>query len=332
MKLQDDEARRQIREHTARTLFVEAGAGSGKTTSLVGRIATLVLEDGVPLARVAAVTFTEKAGAELRDRLRAEFERVGREAALETHRTLANRALEDLDGAAIGTLHSFAQRILAEHPIEAGIPPLVEVLDEVGSSVAFTERWSAMLADLLDDDAMAQPLLLALALGVKLPQLRTLAQLLGSDWDLIEDRVLAADPMPFAMEDLAAFADEARIVAAYADDCSDPDDKLLVHFRTLAAVLDRFDAAPNDQGRLAEIRAISEVSYAHGRAPVWRDKPAAVAAGRSLAESAETLLARVAAACLRHLTRWIGQRVLAAADERRAEGRLEFHDLLVLAR
>ena len=77
MNLKDDDARRIIREDTHRTLFVEAGAGSGKTTCLVDRITRLVLTDGVPMRSIAAVTFTEKAGAELRDRLRAQLEAAG---------------------------------------------------------------------------------------------------------------------------------------------------------------------------------------------------------------------------------------------------------------
>ena len=150
--LRDDEQRQVIREDTERTLFVEAGAGSGKTKSLIDRVATLVLERGVPLRQIAAVTFTEKAGAELRDRLREAFEAARRHSpAGEPLRALADDALDDLDSAAIGTLHSFAQRILTRHPIEAGLPPLVEVLDEVGSGIAFDERWARMRTELLDD-------------------------------------------------------------------------------------------------------------------------------------------------------------------------------------
>ena len=48
------------------TLFIEAGAGSGKTKALVDRIVALVVERDVPMREIAAVTFTEKAAAELR--------------------------------------------------------------------------------------------------------------------------------------------------------------------------------------------------------------------------------------------------------------------------
>ena len=115
--LTDLAARDRIETDTTATLFVEAGAGSGKTKSLVDRVRTLVLRDGVPMAQIAAVTFTEKAGAELRDRLRAEFEGVWR-ARTHDFPDRAEKALEELDSAAIGTLHAFAQRILSLHPIE----------------------------------------------------------------------------------------------------------------------------------------------------------------------------------------------------------------------
>ena len=113
----------RIAERTDQTLFVTAGAGSGKTSSLVSRVTQLVLEDGVPMEHISTVTFTIKAGAELRDRLRARFEKVINDSGNPDVVRRAEVALEQLDLSAIGTLHSFAQRILTAHPIEAGIPP-----------------------------------------------------------------------------------------------------------------------------------------------------------------------------------------------------------------
>src|SRR5215211_4975547 len=95
-QLLDGSARERIRSDTDATLFVEAGAGSGKTHALVDRVTTLVLRDGVPLRAIAAVTFTEKAGAELRDRLRVEFEQHRRTGEGRRSR-LADDALDDLD-------------------------------------------------------------------------------------------------------------------------------------------------------------------------------------------------------------------------------------------
>ena len=108
------------------TLFVEAGAGSGKTRALVERIVALVTTGDAPLPEVAAITFTEKAAAELRDRVRARSPSEGDRGPPGATRSVADRcaaALDEVDSAAIGTLHAFAQRLLSEHPIEAGCRP-----------------------------------------------------------------------------------------------------------------------------------------------------------------------------------------------------------------
>src|SRR5450756_2955582 len=75
-RLADEAARLRIRNDTNATLFVEAGAGSGKTAVLVSRAQTLAIEDGIPIANIAAVTFSERAASELRDRLRARLEQA----------------------------------------------------------------------------------------------------------------------------------------------------------------------------------------------------------------------------------------------------------------
>ena len=72
--LSDAAARSRIRDDLGATLFVEAAAGTGKTSALVSRIVSLLRSGRSSLDRVAAVTFTEKAAGEMKLRLRAEIE------------------------------------------------------------------------------------------------------------------------------------------------------------------------------------------------------------------------------------------------------------------
>src|SRR5690242_13999740 len=109
--MSDTIAREIVRTRLDDTLFVEAGAGTGKTKVLVDRIVELVTADGpglpVPMRTIAAITFTEKAAAELRDRVRRELEaRARSDESGDVTRARCDEALDQLDDAAISTLHA----------------------------------------------------------------------------------------------------------------------------------------------------------------------------------------------------------------------------------
>ncbi|MDQ6607813.1 MAG: UvrD-helicase domain-containing protein, partial [Actinomycetota bacterium] len=99
-------------------LLLDASAGSGKTSVLVERFVRSVLEDGVEVSAILAITFTEKAAAELRERIRRRFRELG-----------AGAAAQATDGAAISTIHGFCARVLRANALAAGIDPAFVVLD-----------------------------------------------------------------------------------------------------------------------------------------------------------------------------------------------------------
>ena len=125
----DSAARHRILTDFNTTLFVEAAAGTGKTTVLVGRIVALVREGVTTLDRIVAVTFTEKAAGEMKLRLRTEIEHA-RQHAISTERERLERALAELELARVGTIHAFCGDLLHERPVEAGVDPLFEVAAE----------------------------------------------------------------------------------------------------------------------------------------------------------------------------------------------------------
>jgi ATP-dependent exoDNAse (exonuclease V) beta subunit len=144
-ELVDAEERRAIREDLGDTLFVEAAAGTGKTSALVSRIAAVLANGVTTLDRIAALTFTEKAAGEMKLRLRAEIER--RRNADDTpaeERMRLDAALAQLEVARIATIHAFCADLLRERPIEAGVDPRFEVAREEESQAlleAAFERW-----------------------------------------------------------------------------------------------------------------------------------------------------------------------------------------------
>jgi len=180
MRPADHPQRERAASHLDKSFVVTAGAGTGKTSLLIERILHHVLERGTPMERIAAMTFTQKAAAELRERLEDSLGRVLRRAAaadvachereeseeadrvfsrLTSHATAqtpaaeilqrARTALEALDGASISTIHSFAAEILRRHSGKAGIDAGFQV--DRGEKVAalFDELWPRALEEAL---------------------------------------------------------------------------------------------------------------------------------------------------------------------------------------
>ena len=129
------------------------------------------------LDKIAAITFTEAAAAELRERIREELEKAAADCARSTdERDRCQQGISDLDQSAIQTLHAFAALLLHERPLEAGLPPSFEVSDEMKSGVRFNEEWDKWLDGALEDPSLAQHISRALTLGLTLDKLKDIAQ------------------------------------------------------------------------------------------------------------------------------------------------------------
>jgi len=125
----DYEARVKI-EHELNTNFlVEAGAGSGKTTSLIRRMVSLLKSGDITVGQIAAITFTRKSAGELRERFQTELEKTCREAKDLLVKEGLQQALLNLDQCFLGTIHSFCASLLRERPVEAELDPDFEELD-----------------------------------------------------------------------------------------------------------------------------------------------------------------------------------------------------------
>lgn len=163
MPLPDAPARERIETDLEANLLVEAGAGSGKTTSLVRRMVALVRTGTATVDQVAAVTFTRKAAAELRERFQVGVEEELRRARQEDDDLAADRladALRDIDRAFVGTIHSFCARLLRERPLEVGLDPGFQELPVEERTGLRRRFWDAYLERLTRD---SDPLLEELA-------------------------------------------------------------------------------------------------------------------------------------------------------------------------
>ena len=344
----DAEVRKRVTTDLGSTFLLEAGAGTGKTRVLVDRYVSCVLDPRLgtgDVRTVAAITFTEKAAGELRQRVREEFEQLAVGAADDPARSQVIRgALDALDDAPISTIHGFAGRLLREFPVEAGVDPAFEQLDQLGSELERSRLWDEWLTELAAADPAAGParagLSRLLRAGVRLEWLRELALgprgVFNERYDLDPIAPPAGEPdlrtllsgLRTPLEQLAVFCTSA---------CSDVSDKGCV------AAVDLVDAGralverpPGDVDQLAAalfaLPAKVTPSAPGGAKGNWdqalggkdelqtryREAVAAVTAAReAYAEYITSLATAVADA----FSRW-------AAAAQLAQGRLDFTDLL----
>lgn len=161
--LKDDDARRDAISLHDRSILVEAGAGSGKTAVMAGRIAVMLAE-GVPPHAIAAVTFTELAASELLSRVReivADLAvgnistelRVTLPGGLsQAQRDNLAAATAVIDEITCSTIHGFCQRLIKPYPAEADIDPGAGVMDRNQADLTFLEIVDGWLRERLSGD------------------------------------------------------------------------------------------------------------------------------------------------------------------------------------
>ena len=155
--LPDSEARIAALTDHERTLLVEAGAGSGKTALMAGRVALLVAS-GVHPKEIVAITFTEAAAAELLERIEGfvrslldgkvpvELEEGLPEGLTDDHKIALERGTAALDEITCTTIHGFCQQLIRPYPVETDLGPDAEIIDPAAAELAYEDLMKAWLS------------------------------------------------------------------------------------------------------------------------------------------------------------------------------------------
>ncbi len=153
MPKQTAEQTRAIRERTS-SVVLSSGAGCGKTFVLTARYLSHLIDDGAEVAQILAITFTDRAAREMRDRIRqALLERRQQERGSTS--VDYDRYLRDLETAPISTIHAFCGNLLRAYAVQAGIDPAFEVLESVLAGNLQAEAKRTILQGLLLSESRA---------------------------------------------------------------------------------------------------------------------------------------------------------------------------------
>jgi ATP-dependent helicase/nuclease subunit A len=229
----DEGQRRAAIAERERNVLIDAGAGTGKTTILVRRLVHLIAPEDDALQafsvrRVAAITFTRRAAGELRLRIRERLlEALAATGLTETRRARLHEGLAAVDTAYVGTIHSFADRLLRLRPIEADLSPSYEIVEDEDELIRETFAQllhgaeTGTLGDMLDGSPArqhaaeaAEIVLSALASGIDAEsrdlEYTTFWGLDGLVAAFLRHRDAPPPDAPAAQPDLEAFRRHAR--------------------------------------------------------------------------------------------------------------------------
>ena len=147
----DKQARERITTATDKNIFVEAGAGSGKTTQLVERMAALIGK-GADISTICAITFTKAAAREFYGRFQVRLAELEETANDENVKANYRKALDNIDLCFMGTIDAFSELILREHPITAGIPSDFSTGAENDLDHIYNDAWNKIVSYRCSDE------------------------------------------------------------------------------------------------------------------------------------------------------------------------------------
>ncbi|MEK5443544.1 UvrD-helicase domain-containing protein [Fredinandcohnia sp. FSL W7-1320] len=160
----DQEAREKITNVLNQNFLVEAGAGSGKTTSLVDRMVNLIYTGTAKIDEVVAITFTKKAADELKTRFLTVLEKKCKEESDLDVKFLLEKALQNIEQTFIGTVHSFCARLLRERPIEGGLDVNFKELEDSEDEKIAEAAWLVYIHKLEQDNPQKAKMMKELAI------------------------------------------------------------------------------------------------------------------------------------------------------------------------
>ena len=263
----DIKARETIRAEKKKNVFIQASAGTGKTTLIVDRVIEL-LRIGIPLEKLAVVTFTNAAAAELRSRIREKL-RSMKDSGVKQF----DEALSAIPGAWITTIHGFASRVLREFFNFTGVDPAFTITEGHFTPSEILREWDAWLLRLERDkfrdskDALSQigtDKMLDISRGIE--KRRWLLSI-----DNIGDRTAA-----FSILD--DFEDKhGSAIEEIFDECSDHSDKLFRIGAEFIAGLKNLRDNLSDVDYEEVTRLCSVIKLNSGSGKNWADKDMAKA-------------------------------------------------------
>ncbi|MGQ9646273.1 MAG: UvrD-helicase domain-containing protein [Thermodesulfobacteriota bacterium] len=333
----DPEHRDRAAQEISESYIVEAAAGTGKTTVLVTRIINLIKAGEARLEEIVAITFTEKAAAELKVKLRQEMEKAIPNESNSGEDQRISEAISDLERMQVTTIHSFCGSLLRERPVEAGLDPNFEVADDLTSSLVQDEVWEGWLEKQMDlnDPALRR----AVLIGITPEQMRKISQFVLENRDVL--KYLPSPPPPEDVEKaigqfIKSFQKGVSSLEGLKQHCKNPEeDKAAQKIEQLSEQFLKLKSLPPEEKGFFIFKEISIGSSKPGNQKNWESKGHLEDVREEidqLSKTHEQVRCIIADSVMTTLAERITDYTKAYEQAKRERNLLDFNDLLMIAR
>jgi len=336
-KFIDQEQRDRAAQDISESYIIEAAAGTGKTTVLVTRIINLIKAGDARLEEIVAITFTEKAAAELKVKLRQEMERVSQTVPTSEENSRISEAISDLERMQVTTIHSFCGSLLRERPVEAGLDPNFEVADDLTSSLVQTEVWEGWLEKQMDanDPALRR----AVLIGITTEQICKVSQFVLGNHDVLQ--YLPSPPSPEEVEKatgefIKSFQKSVNSLDPLKKYCKNPDeDKAAQKIDQLNEQFLKLQSLPQEEKGFFIFKEIYIGSSKPGNQKNWESKGHLENVRNEidqLSQAHKEVRSTIADSVMAALAERLTDYIKAYEQAKRERNLLDFNDLLIIAR
>ena len=225
----DSQSRIQIRNNLNSSYYVEAGAGTGKTTVLVDRIVSLILKNKTPINKIAAITFNRSAAKNIKDKIRTSLESILIKDGIpnEVQKNI-EKSLHELETSSIQTLHSFADKIIRQFPIESGVPPGFKILSESENNNLFEKKWNNWISSNQENLKFEKSFNWLMCLNVNPNKIKSIAKIFWNNFENVETSKFEND-IKIPEINVEKFKKLCANLKNLSVRCNNPEDPLLVH-------------------------------------------------------------------------------------------------------
>lgn len=329
MTIIDQSTRDKIQKDLDHTYLVEAGAGTGKTTLLVSRIMEILRRGKASLSQIVAITFTEKASAELKLRVQGQLEDDLARGDGAT-RSKLQQALSMIDRAPITTIHGFCATLLRDNAVEARIDPSFQVLDDSTRNMLYRKVWKKWVwSQIQKREPVLRDLLKA---GVSLDNIAGLAEQMAMHRDALAGFAFEAQPVDVpALKNFVGAT--LKHLAGLAAGCRDRCDLGYRRISHLGTEWPSWEALTEEAFQMRLLRGFP--AKPEGNQNNW-DSPETMRAVKTLLKTLQEEIQKAQASVLHnlshHTAQWLLQFLEFYRQEKRAQSYIDFEDLLIATR